>query len=289
MYWLDNSEKFDPEQTTCLTGRMYVHHCCHMLRKLTCNQPFNNIKPDTFEDSNSTWLELIDGSSNLENIPLGPLFVKSRQLDVIIGVDASADEVDNLWPNGTSPISSAHRIATVLNTSHQTFPPLPANQSEFLSTGVNQRPTFFGCNPTQTPPEWPLFIYFPNSPPNNGDDPATKYVLSVYHIKRVKNEMSTAPAPSKLSTTRNSLRFSSTKLILIQSAASNQTARVPTLTGANVCSAQRLTVQDTRSHQSPPAPHSAKPASSSIALIQTILLVSASSWVGSRSLWIRIQ
>jgi len=38
---------------------------------------------------------------------------------------------------------------------------------------VNLRPTFFGCDPTQTPPEFPLVIYFPNAPPVNGIDPVT--------------------------------------------------------------------------------------------------------------------
>lgn len=61
-------------------------------------KPFQSIKPDTFEDSNSTWLDLIDGSSNLENVPFGNLFVKERALDVIVGVDASADDPNFQWP-----------------------------------------------------------------------------------------------------------------------------------------------------------------------------------------------
>ena len=59
--------------------------------------PFNGIKGDTFVDSDKEWLELIDGSSNQENIPYGPLFVKARGLDVIVTLDSSADEV-NAWP-----------------------------------------------------------------------------------------------------------------------------------------------------------------------------------------------
>ncbi|KLO12267.1 phospholipase B [Schizopora paradoxa] len=134
--------------------------------------PFQSIKPDTFEDSSSNWLELIDGSSNLENVPFGALFVKARELDVIIGVDSSADDSSS-FPNGTSPLFSQARIATLLNSSHQTFPPIPSSFDEFVSTGVNQRPTFFGCDPTQNPPEFPLVIYMPNAPPLNGDNPVT--------------------------------------------------------------------------------------------------------------------
>ncbi|KAI0045904.1 phospholipase B [Auriscalpium vulgare] len=135
--------------------------------------PFQGIKPENFEDSSSRWLELIDGSSNLENVPVGQLFVKARNLDVIVAVDGSADDPTFLWPNGSSPLHSAARISSLLTSSHQSFPPLPGNTAEFLSTGVNQRPTFFGCFPTQNPPEYPMVLYFPNSPPLTGDDPVS--------------------------------------------------------------------------------------------------------------------
>lgn len=51
---------------------------------------------------------------------------------------------------------------------------MPASTDQFISTGVNMRATFFGCFPTQNPPEYPIVIYLPNSPPINGDDPVTK-------------------------------------------------------------------------------------------------------------------
>jgi len=92
---------------------------------------------------------------------------------VIVVVDASADDPVNSWPNGTSPLFSQARMSTVLQTSHQQFPPIPASAADFLSTGVNQRPTFFGCDPALNPPEFPLVIYLPNSPPINGEDPVT--------------------------------------------------------------------------------------------------------------------
>jgi lysophospholipase len=60
------------------------------------SQPFNGIKTTTFQDSNSTWLELVDGSANQENMPLTPLFVNIRAVDVVVAVDASSDD-DNLW------------------------------------------------------------------------------------------------------------------------------------------------------------------------------------------------
>ncbi|EMD37706.1 hypothetical protein CERSUDRAFT_50016 [Gelatoporia subvermispora B] len=134
--------------------------------------PFNGVKPDTFEDSGSRWLELVDGSTNGENVPLGQLFVKARNLDVVVGVDASANDAND-WPNGSSIIASQNRMNTILNTSHQGFPPIPATEEDFISMGVRERPTFFGCNPTQNPPEFPLMIYMPNSPPLNGDNPVS--------------------------------------------------------------------------------------------------------------------
>lgn len=60
--------------------------------------PFNGIKNSTFQDSASRWLELLDGSSNQENIPYGPLFVRERALDVIVTVEGSADDPVNNWP-----------------------------------------------------------------------------------------------------------------------------------------------------------------------------------------------
>jgi lysophospholipase len=59
--------------------------------------PFNGLKSDTYQDTKATWIELIDGASNGENIPYGPLFVKSRGLDVIVTIEGSADDTNN-WP-----------------------------------------------------------------------------------------------------------------------------------------------------------------------------------------------
>ena len=50
-------------------------------------QPFNSIKNDTYIDANTRWLELIDGGLNLENVPLGPLLVNSRDVDFILAAD----------------------------------------------------------------------------------------------------------------------------------------------------------------------------------------------------------
>ncbi|KAG8213909.1 phospholipase B [Butyriboletus roseoflavus] len=133
---------------------------------------FQGVNPATFQDSSSQWLSLVDGGSNSEQIPLGTLFTKARTLDVIVAVDASSDD-PNRWPNGTTLLTTSQRISSLLSSSHQAFPPIPLSAQGFVAAGVNQRPTFFGCNPTQTPPEYPLIIYIPNSPPLDGSPPAS--------------------------------------------------------------------------------------------------------------------
>lgn len=75
------------------------------------------------------------------------------------------------------------RLNNYLKDSHQPFPPIPASEDDFVSQGLRGRPTFFGCNPTQTSnPEWPLVVYLPNAPPINGDDPVSKRVSSHLYL-----------------------------------------------------------------------------------------------------------
>ncbi|KAK1221741.1 hypothetical protein PQX77_015440 [Marasmius sp. AFHP31] len=132
--------------------------------------PFHKLRPETFLDTESTWLELLDGASNLENVPYGPLFVRKRALDVIVTIESSADDPQN-WPNGTAQIITSKRLDTLLKPSHQAFPPIPQDAQTWIDTGLRSRPAFFGCDPTQNPPEYPLMIYLPNAPPFNGDVP----------------------------------------------------------------------------------------------------------------------
>jgi len=125
-------------------------------------------------------------------MPLSPLFVKARGLDVIVAVDASSDD-SNFWPkyvfkhlfarvpdiltrfsSGTAMTFTSNRLSTILASSHQPFPPIPSSFEEFVSTGVRGRPTFFGCYPYQNPPEFPLVISLPSTPPIDGSNPVTK-------------------------------------------------------------------------------------------------------------------
>ncbi|KDR75955.1 hypothetical protein GALMADRAFT_226618 [Galerina marginata CBS 339.88] len=148
--------------------------------------PFQALAVESFQDTNASWLELIDGASNSENIPFGPLFVNARNLDVIVTLEGSADDPVNNWPNGSSLIASSLRQTMFLQKSHQKFPPIPATPDDFIATGVNARPTFFGCDPLPSD-NYPMIIYLPNAPPINGDNPVTntptfQLSYSLYHM-----------------------------------------------------------------------------------------------------------
>lgn len=50
--------------------------------------PFYGIAPETFISSNQTDLSLVDGGEDGEVIPIQPLLVKARGLDIILAIDA---------------------------------------------------------------------------------------------------------------------------------------------------------------------------------------------------------
>ena len=158
--------------------------------------PFTGLKPDSFEDSSATWLEMIDGASALENIPLSPMLVNARGIDTIVVVEGSADSLDN-WPNGTSILKSQERQQLFLRASHRTLPPMPPTTADFENTGVSSRATFFGCDPKLSPPEWPLVIYLPNQPPLDGTDPVSnsptfRLVYTLKHTQRFIDQVHAA-------------------------------------------------------------------------------------------------
>ena len=73
--------------------------------------------------------------------------------------------------------AARNRTQQVTTSVAQQFPPIPDNPSDIARLGLNRRPTFFGCDPKQTPAEFPLLIYIPNAPPVDGSDPVTKYAV----------------------------------------------------------------------------------------------------------------
>ncbi|KAL9129595.1 MAG: hypothetical protein Q9217_001983 [Psora testacea] len=127
--------------------------------------PFYHYRNDTSTNAQSQRLTLVDGGEDLQNIPLHPLIQPDRKVDVIFAIDSSAD-TENYWPNGTSLVATYERS---LNTSAgniangTSFPSVP-DVNTFVNLGLNQKPTFFGCNSSNTSTITPLIIYIPNTP-----------------------------------------------------------------------------------------------------------------------------
>lgn len=130
--------------------------------------PFYGYNTKTSRVYQEPALSLVDGGEDLENIPLHPLIQPFRHVDVIFAVDSSAD-TDNYWPNGTSLVATYERSlngtsADGGNLANGTsFPAIP-DQNTFVNLGLNTRPTFFGCNSSNTSSPTPLVVYIANSP-----------------------------------------------------------------------------------------------------------------------------
>ncbi|AEO65946.1 uncharacterized protein THITE_2047170 [Thermothielavioides terrestris NRRL 8126] len=121
----------------------------------------SNPTADAFE------LDLVDGGMDLQNIPLHPLIQPARAVDVIFAVDSSADTTYS-WPNGTAMRATYARSQSPI-ANGTLFPAVPDDRT-FLALGLNNRPTFFGCDAhnfttttSQSAPP-PLVVYLPNAP-----------------------------------------------------------------------------------------------------------------------------
>lgn len=113
--------------------------------------------------SGSASLTLVDGGEDLQNIPLEPLLQPHRQVDVILALDSSADTTTS-WPNGTSMVATYERTQSSLGTHREiAFPSVP-DQNTFINLGLNDHPTFFGCNRSNTTGFAPIIVYIPNAP-----------------------------------------------------------------------------------------------------------------------------
>ncbi|KUI70313.1 Lysophospholipase [Cytospora mali] len=128
--------------------------------------PFLGWKNATNPTAHTTELSLVDGGEDLQNIPLTPLIQPVRAVDVIFAVDSSADTT-YYWPNATALRASYDRSQSDL-ANGTLFPPVP-DANTFINLGLNNRPTFFGCNASnftlaagQSVP--PLVVYVPNAP-----------------------------------------------------------------------------------------------------------------------------
>lgn len=122
--------------------------------------PFYGFQNSSNDNSQTERLTLVDGGEDLQNIPLHPLIQPDRHVDVIFAVDSSADTSN--WPNGTALVATYERSLTNLSNG-TSFPAVPG-QNTFVNLGLNTRPTFFGCNSSNTSSPTPLVVYIPNYP-----------------------------------------------------------------------------------------------------------------------------
>ena len=126
--------------------------------------PFKGFNPSGKNlNVNQNSLTLVDGGSDLQNIPLHPLVQPSRNVDVIFAVDSSADTPNN-WPNGTAMVATYERSLAQGGIANGTSFPAVPDVNTFVNLGLNTRPTFFGCDPKNTTSLTPLVVYLPNSP-----------------------------------------------------------------------------------------------------------------------------
>ena len=125
--------------------------------------PFYLWRNESSPFADHTNLTLVDGGEDLQNIPLHPLIQPERHVDVIFAIDSSADTRTN-WPNGTALVATYERSLNSTGIANGTaFPAIP-DTNTFVNLGLNNRPTFFGCDSSNMTGTSPLIVYLPNSP-----------------------------------------------------------------------------------------------------------------------------
>ncbi|KAI9724174.1 MAG: Lysophospholipase 1 [Chrysothrix sp. TS-e1954] len=127
--------------------------------------PFYHFNNKTNRNADSKRLTLVDGGEDLQNIPFNPLIQPIRNVDIVFAIDSSADTNDN-WPNGTSIVATYERSLNQTIENGTAFPSIPSVQT-FVNLGLNNKPTFFGCdvsNSTHPNNPGPLIVYLPNTP-----------------------------------------------------------------------------------------------------------------------------
>jgi lysophospholipase len=124
-------------------------------------------------------LTLVDGGEDGQNVPYHPHTLLARKVDVVFSVDSSADT--SSWPNGGSPMRTYERSLSPVSNG-TSFPVIPGRNS-FVNLGLNTRPTFFGCNSSNTSHPAPLIVYLPNYPYQFYSNIST-FTLSIDDSKR---------------------------------------------------------------------------------------------------------
>lgn len=132
--------------------------------------PFYNYHTDSNPYAVSKQLTLVDGGEDLQNIPFVPLIQPQRHVDIIFAIDSSADTNTTYptddsaanWPAGIAMVATYERsLARIQNGT--AFPSIP-DTNTFINLGLNNRPTFFGCDAANISGPAPLIVYLPNAP-----------------------------------------------------------------------------------------------------------------------------
>ncbi|CAM1502706.1 Fc.00g074820.m01.CDS01 [Cosmosporella sp. VM-42] len=123
--------------------------------------PFRGWRPEENLSADSERLTLVDGGEDLQNVPYYPHLRNERKVDVVFSIDSSADTKSN-WPDGASAIATYERSLESISEG-SSFPVVPGKNT-FRNLGFNTKPTFFGCNATNTSEPSPLIVYIPNYP-----------------------------------------------------------------------------------------------------------------------------
>ncbi|KID95765.1 Lysophospholipase, catalytic domain protein, partial [Metarhizium majus ARSEF 297] len=122
--------------------------------------PFKGWNKAVNKAATSDRLTLVDGGEDGQNVPYHPHLLLERKVDVVFSVDSSADT--NAWPDGAAPMRTYERSLSPVSNG-TSFPVVPGRNS-FINLGLNTKPTFFGCNATNTTNAAPLIVYLPNYP-----------------------------------------------------------------------------------------------------------------------------
>lgn len=124
--------------------------------------PFYGYQKGTNLFANEEQLSLVDGAEDGQDLPLQPLMQPQRAIDVIFAVDAGADTGKN-WPTGASLVTTYERYQNETIANGTEFPYVP-DVNTFINKGLNNRPTFFGCEAKNTTKPTPIIVYLPNVP-----------------------------------------------------------------------------------------------------------------------------
>ncbi|SCU90743.1 LAME_0E09868g1_1 [Lachancea meyersii CBS 8951] len=118
--------------------------------------PFYQYPGASHQLASESRLYLVDGGEDGQNIPIGPLLIPERKLDVIFALDSSSDI--NGYPNGTmlhnfyqdNCVSSFENDSSDHQSPYQVLPYIPTSE-EFVKHGLLSRPVAFGCHLSSFP------------------------------------------------------------------------------------------------------------------------------------------